>query len=542
VNTAIILQARMSSSRLPGKALLPVAGYPSAILAALRARNRGGRVILATSDDPSDDVLARVAGEHEIEVFRGPLRDVLARYFLAVASLPEDCIVVRLTADNVVPDGTFVGELARKFECADLEYLGTESSSRKPYGLDAEAFTVAALRKAHATASTACDREHVGPWMERNCRSAIYQPDLPTGEDFGGVRCTIDDQDDYDRVLRLFAGVTDPVGIGWLELTRRLTALTEERSIRGEFTLGTAQLGMAYGVVNDNGKPLRNKAIEIVRQAVARGVTTIDTARAYGDSEDVIGEALEGRQAQVITKIEVSGVDPVASEIDARRRVKATIEASCRALRTTKLDAVLLHDWEHRYRWQGAAWQQLLEFQEGGRISTLGASVYEPSDALEALQGPSVEHLQIPMNILDWRWRAAGVDVAIRERPGVVLHARSAFLQGILLHPSTRWPRVEGFDGADCAAALARLAREFDRESVADLCLAYVRSLPWITSVVVGCETLGQLDHNLRLFSRPKLSLQQCVEIESALPKAPETLLNPSKWNTAQQPSAAYAS
>lgn len=309
-----------------------------------------------------------------------------------------------------------------------------------------------------------------------------------------------------------------------------------------EFTLGTAQLGMEYGRVNDAGKPRRREAIEIVRQAIASGVRMIDTARGYGESEAVLGEALEGLKATVVTKLDVSGLDAVASEVEARRGAEESIEASCRALRSSRLDTVLLHNWRHRYEWRRAAWRRLLEFRDAGKIARLGASVYEPAEAMEALRDPDVEHLQIPMNVLDWRWKAAGVDRAITQRPGIVIHARSSFLQGILIHPAERWPRVAGFDGGDCVRTLARLAREFGRESVADLCLAYVRSLPWITSVVVGCETLRQLDDNLRWFSRAKLSADQCEELEHALQKAPEELLNPSKWGMARERRAAYAS
>ena len=112
MNAVIIIQARTASTRLPAKALLPIAGHSSAILAALRASNRQHHTILATSDRPSDDVLAGEAQKHGVATFRGPLEDVLARYFLATANLADDCIVVRLTADNVVPDGDLVDEMA----------------------------------------------------------------------------------------------------------------------------------------------------------------------------------------------------------------------------------------------------------------------------------------------------------------------------------------------------------------------------------------------------------------------------------------------
>ena len=551
MNPLVILQARTTSDRLPGKALLPVAGYPSAILATLRAANRQHRTLLATSDDSSDDLLTLEARRHGIEVFRGPLNDVLARYFLAAATLTDDSIVVRLTGDNVVPDGALVAEIIETFKFSSSEYFDTDPVlSRLPYGVGGEAFTVATLRRAHAMAVSAEDREHVGLWMQRNCRSTVFAPRAARSEDFSHLRCTIDDRDDYRRVVRLFENVSNPREVGWLELTRRLVALpTQPRlqlsrreipdTLHGEFVLGTAQLGMNYGRVNEAGKPTTPGAVEMLRYAINHGVTALDTARAYGEAEGLIGEALTGSwrsRTRVITKLDLSGVGEGAEESAVRARVDASIDASCRALRTEKLDGLLLHDWAHHDMWRGAAWQRLREHQFDGRISVLGASVYYPHEALAALADPAIQHLQIPMNVLDWRWKPVGQ--AIAQRRDVVVHARSALLQGILAHPAGRWPVVPGFNNAECVRQLLAFAEKFGRVSVPDLCLSYVRSLPWISSVVVGCETPDQLEQNLQLFLRPKLSSEEIQELEHTLPKAPEELLNPAKW----QQKAAYAS
>jgi aryl-alcohol dehydrogenase-like predicted oxidoreductase/spore coat polysaccharide biosynthesis protein SpsF (cytidylyltransferase family) len=556
MNCVVILQARTTSSRLPGKALLPVAGYPSAVLAALRAANRQHPTIFATSGDPSDDVLAAETRKHGIHVFRGPLNDVLARYFLAAANLPDDSIVVRLTGDNVVPDGSLVAEIAEYSAHVDAEYFCTDPlSSRLPHGLGVEAFSAAALRKAHAFATSANDREHVGPWMKRNCRSAVFTPRLPRFEDFAHLRCTIDDADDYQTVGQLFENVSNPIEIGWLELARKLAALPGQarfrvpcREISGtlhsQLVLGTAQLGMDYGRVNSVGKPSKQDAVAIVRHAIAHGVNVIDTARAYGKAETVVGEALTGSwwsRARIVTKLALTGVAEETHKSDVRLRVDASVDASCRALRSDSLDTVLLHNWAHHDLCYGAVWQRLREHQAEGRISILGASVYQPHEALAALADPTVQHLQIPMNILDWRWTPL-LKRAIAERPDVIVHARSALLQGILVHPADRWPVIPGFNSADCARKLRAMAEKFGREDVADLCIAYVRSLPWITSVVVGCETLEQLEQNLRLFLRPKLKSEEVEELEYALPKAPEELLNPAKWHLFEEKMGAYAS
>ena len=136
MKTCIIMQARTNSSRLPGKAMLPVCGYPSAVLAALRARNLALETVVATSDESSDDALAELLKTHRIRVTRGPLEDVLARYALAASACSEDSLVVRLTGDNVVPDGELVRELVAAFLESGVEYLAQDCpESRLPYGL-----------------------------------------------------------------------------------------------------------------------------------------------------------------------------------------------------------------------------------------------------------------------------------------------------------------------------------------------------------------------------------------------------------------------
>jgi spore coat polysaccharide biosynthesis protein SpsF (cytidylyltransferase family)/aryl-alcohol dehydrogenase-like predicted oxidoreductase len=556
MRTVVIMQARSNSSRLPGKAMLPVGGYPTAVLAALRAANLGLETLVATSSEPSDDALAKVLGQQEIRVVRGPLEDVLARYAMAAAELPEDCVVVRLTGDNVVPDGNLVQELVSAFAASDVDYLSQDSpQSRLPYGLGGEVFTVATLRRAHALAASPHDREHVTPWIRRNCSVAIHTPQVIGAADLSHLRCTIDDEEDYRRIVRLFEGVADPVHIGWYELVKKLALLPGEarfrvpyrvcpRGIHSELTLGTAQLGMEYGIVNRGGQPARPLAVRMVRKAIAHGVTALDTARAYGEAEAVLGEALSGAwrsRVEVVTKLDPLASlthDAVPSKV--RAAVDDSVRRSCEALRVTKLSTLLLHRSGHRHAWGGAVWRRLLELRNEGTIGTLGASVYEPREALELLQDPEIVHLQIPINILDWRWKASGADRALAGRPDVVVHARSALLQGLLASPAaaSSWPSSAEFDVAGCLRQLRTAADEFDRESLTDLCLAYVRSQPWITSVVVGCETLEQVTENLRLFCLPKLNASQCAALESLAPKAPENLLNPSQWKPIHEQSA----
>jgi aryl-alcohol dehydrogenase-like predicted oxidoreductase len=157
--------------------------------------------------------------------------------------------------------------------------------------------------------------------------------------------------------------------------------------------------------------------------------------------------------------------------------------------------------------------------------------VQTPDEALQALNCLDVSHIQMPFNLLDWRWRASGVIDRIRSRTHLTVHARSVFLQGLLAtdHASV-WPKIDGVNAPDMLDFLSELARQFERQSTADLCLAYARGQDWIDGVVVGMETEAQLDINLRLSTRPPLSPEDCAEVERRVPLVPEQLLNPAEW------------
>jgi spore coat polysaccharide biosynthesis protein SpsF len=547
--THIIIQGRLSSSRLPGKALLPIGGIPSLILCARRAANCGGKVVVATSTHPSDDALVEILQKQGIAVVRGPLDDVLGRFELATRGFPEEDAVIRLTGDNVVPDGDFMQQIERAFYQQASAHMGTKSPlDGLPYGLSAEIFRLGVLREAHAAATSAYDREHVTPWIRRKYGTSLFKP-AGLSADYSRLRCTLDNFDDYLRLLKLF-GSSNAIDVPWSELVTRLAELPDAPQTRvpfrtignvahSELVLGTVQLGMNYGAANIAGMPVQLEVQQMLRTAVDYGVTALDTARAYGEAEARIGDALadnrEGRAA-IITKL-----DPLyALSIDAfpatvRDAVDASVFRSCRELRTHSLHTILLHRWAHRYSHGAAIWKRLLELRDLGVIKNLGASVSNPAEALEALEDADVKHIQLPFNLLDWRWKAAGVPRAREARQDVIVHARSAFLQGILLNGPQVWPGLQRGSAAEWLQKLDGLVTELGRKSAQDLCIAYVRAQPWITAAVIGSETLAQLRENISLFQASKLSEADCARMEDVLSGAGEELLDPSQWSRASQ-------
>jgi spore coat polysaccharide biosynthesis protein SpsF len=300
-----------------------------------------------------------------------------------------------------------------------------------------------------------------------------------------------------------------------------------------ELVLGSVQLGLAYGAANRTGMPSHGAALKLVHRAADAGITKFDTARSYGDSENRLGEALETRSGiRTVTKLSPLGeLAPDASREDVREAVDRSVWASLLALRRARLDCLLLHRASHMFAFDGAIWQRLLEHLEDGTILSLGVSVQNPEETLSALDCSDVGHIQLPFNLLDWRWRESGVIERIGRRAHLTVHARSIFLQGLLAaDDASVWPRIEGVNAPGLVDFLSELASQFDRLNAADLCLAYARGQNWIDGIVVGMETESQLDMNLRLSARAPLSAEDCAEIERRVPRVPAQLLNPADW------------
>ena len=203
LNAAVVLQARMASRRLPGKALAVVAGR-TILTHCLRRLQAGSSVpvVLATTSRAEDDDLADEAARLGVRTFRGPSDDVLAR-FVRVARLLEVDYVVRATADNPAVDIDAPRRVLELIASGDIDHA---TETELPYGAAVEAVTVDALVRASEMAVDAADREHVTTLIRRDnvrfhavdCRAplALRRPEL---------RLTVDTADDLEHMRRLMA-------------------------------------------------------------------------------------------------------------------------------------------------------------------------------------------------------------------------------------------------------------------------------------------------------------------------------------------------
>lgn len=199
-----IIQARMTSSRLPGKVLMPVVGEPL-LLHQLRRLQRArtiGRIVLAITEMPADDPLEAFARRQGLPVFRGSEQDVLSRFAgAAAACVPDAEVIVRVTSDCPLMDPGIVDAQVGWFldHRSEYDYATVGPDLRLPCGTSVEVFTRDALMTAHARASSKHDREHVTPWI-KNPENGLRNGITPIDIDAPDVRLSVDEEADFEAV------------------------------------------------------------------------------------------------------------------------------------------------------------------------------------------------------------------------------------------------------------------------------------------------------------------------------------------------------
>lgn len=208
MKTIAIIQARMGSTRLPGKVLKPLAGDTvlGHVVRRVREAKRLNGVCIATTESPADDPIVAECRRLGVECFRGSEPDVLARYHGAAQAIKAD-VIVRVTSDCPLFDGALLDKMLAEFGAANgLDYLSNVQVRRFPRGLDAEIFTLAALRMAHRKAKEPHEREHVTPYLYQHPEQ-FRLSSFVGKSDLSAHRWTLDTPEDWQFVEAVYAAL-----------------------------------------------------------------------------------------------------------------------------------------------------------------------------------------------------------------------------------------------------------------------------------------------------------------------------------------------
>jgi spore coat polysaccharide biosynthesis protein SpsF len=213
VKIGAIVQARMSSSRLPGKVMMPLprSGETSVlehVIVRLSASKLIDTVIVATTSDPSDDIIVDTAVSNSVPYFRGSMEDVLSRYYLAAKEHGLD-IIVRITSDCPCISSSIVDEVIRRHCSSSVDYTSNTIVRTYPHGFDVEVFSFATLERAYNEATSSYDREHVTPYIYDTGAKAFVLQNVEAPESLCApeIRITLDTADDYTVLCEVYASL-----------------------------------------------------------------------------------------------------------------------------------------------------------------------------------------------------------------------------------------------------------------------------------------------------------------------------------------------
>ena len=282
--------------------------------------------------------------------------------------------------------------------------------------------------------------------------------------------------------------------------------------------IGTANFGMQYGVANSRGKLSKNSVVEILGLAKSLGITCLDTANAYGESQKVLGE-FGVRDWRVVSKI--SSI-PRDCE-DVRSFVRAEIDLILTSLNLSEFDTVLVHNPKDLMgNVSEIVYEELQKAKSQGQVEKIGVSIYDPSDLESITSQFQLDVVQAPINVFDNRLQDSGWLDRLASM-GVEVHARSVFLQGVLLSAIAQ--NNDFFKPWKTTFEKWNRFAESSGTSAMMNCIKHVNSYDKVTFAVVGVDSAQNLSEVFDAFSaRPQRINEDNFGVDSQL-------INPARWS-----------
>lgn len=285
--------------------------------------------------------------------------------------------------------------------------------------------------------------------------------------------------------------------------------------------LGTVQFGLNYGINNTEGKPSVAAVKAILDAAYSNNITMLDTAEAYGDSQEVIGNYHRKSQNKfkIVTKFSFTRIDLPENWID---RVKKNLEA----LAVDHLYCYMFHNYNDFLARHTKNRDIIQKLKEEGLIRKFGISVYSNEEIEQVINHKEIDVIQLPFNLLDNYSQRNEVLKKAKEK-GIEIHTRSVFLQGLFFKNIDELPlKIQPLKKE--LMKIRKLTR-INKISLSDLALNYVYSQSLIDNVLIGVDSVNHLNENIKSLQAniPSLIFDQINTIEVKN----KALLNPSNWN-----------
>jgi aryl-alcohol dehydrogenase-like predicted oxidoreductase len=289
--------------------------------------------------------------------------------------------------------------------------------------------------------------------------------------------------------------------------------------------LGTAQLGMNYGIANETGQPAVDEAVAIVREAWVNGLTFLDTAKDYHNCEDILGMAI--REMKISKDISIiSKLSPAHDPCDVDW-IAPSVEESLTCLGVECLWGLMLHREAWLKVWDDGLGERLVRLKKEGIVRYIGVSVYSVEGARSAILNPDMDIIQLPCNLWDQRMLEGGV-FELARRENKLCFVRSIYLQGLLTMSPEAVKRRLPF-AVEAVRRWTGLVMEC-RCKPDELAMKFALSLE--SPIVVGVDNVSHMKRNISLMSSEALRQDEIEHIKRSMKDViGDRIINPVKWS-----------
>ncbi len=293
-----------------------------------------------------------------------------------------------------------------------------------------------------------------------------------------------------------------------------------------KLTLGTVQFGLEYGINNTKGKPSRAESLAMLDFACKKGIRVFDTAYAYGEAEEILGELLPnagGKKIKIVTKLKPNILSEFRGKI--YDIIAANLKESLTRLKIDQVDGYLLHTPE--YIRQDEIVSAFCNLKKQGLVKNIGVSIYEESDALYAAGLKEVDYIQIPYGIFDQRMDKTDF-FRLTKKNHITVFARSAFLQGLFFMPEKRMPAYLG-KARSYLRQMDKIINQYGF-SRAEAALMFSLKNKNIDYVVFGVDNMRQLREDIEI-AQKNINCDDCIrELKNRFVDVEKSIILPSLW------------
>jgi len=294
-----------------------------------------------------------------------------------------------------------------------------------------------------------------------------------------------------------------------------------------KLTLGTVQFGLSYGINNFVGQPARENSLTMLELVYDKGIKTFDTAYAYGNAEEILGEFLQRRnlreEVRIITKLKPNIL--LEKKGGVGQIIAGNLEESLRRLKRDFVDGYLLHTPE--YVRDDKVIKALGELKKQKLTRNIGVSIYEEADAVFAAKLAEVDYIQVPYSIFDQRLDKTDF-FQLAKKNNKTVFARSAFLQGLFFMAEEKIPPYLE-KAKDYFREMDKIIGQygFSRQQAA---LNFSLSNDGIDQVVFGVDNAGQLEENLKIAGQD-IDWEPCLkELRGKFINIEKNIIFPRLW------------